>query len=706
MAQKVSGTWGGEDITLNNAASEATLTKLLATTKEMARLRNVDMSSLEAKLKNLGNEADETSDALDDLEDSSYGAAGALSKFGGALSMLVSGVNSLGHFAANVTALGASMATTQYQFRDLSEALEDSSLNILGLGTLLNTLVKLVYVNLDGFEQLSRSGIVLGDRFDNLNADSAKFGVSLSTFADILGANTEGLAMLGGASSGARKFIDSLGGATGATAMELRTLGLSYEEMLQTQIDFFVLERRRFLADNANTTLLAQESKAYARSLKALSELTGEQTDNIRQEVEKTRLTGAFETFLQGIEDPEVRERIRMTKVYLDQTEGEAAGLAFIAKKVGAPLPEIARFRSAVFPRFIEIIEQSSNLANTSNLKDEEYVKQLDKRNRDISQSFAGEYQTMAEFATTMQIFSANGSEFLTEYNAFNRKAVDAGAILQSVNGTVGESILGLDESLRKFREFMAELTVKFFGNEKVIKGMQTFADLVASFVETLPATVEFYNPFDDKGRQRIINRFLEIFDLLQIAILKSINSTWIGGAFVDNSKLAELEAQYSSNMAEGGRGEGEAKRIQGIIDSLQGNPAAESGAAYMQGYNLAQKNLQGVLTDGGLLEGTTISSYAGSSRPTGYTVDELKTLESKLDAMADENQITGSLKAIILAAIKESMGESKAFESEVGDGVTYSQSTVGKIREVDLAKLLEIMIAEQKRLRAAVEDN
>ena len=244
MAQKVSGTWGGEDITLNNAASEATLTKLLATTKEMARLRNVDMSNLEAKLKNLGNEADETSDALDDLEDSSHGAAGALSKFGGALSMLVSGVNSLGHFAANVTALGASMATTQYQFRDLSEALEDSSLNILGLGTLLNTLVKLVYVNLDGFEQLSRSGIVLGDRFDNLNADSAKFGVSLSTFADILGANTEGLAMLGGASSGARKFIDSLGGATGATAMELRTLGLSYEEMLQTQIDFFVLQTK------------------------------------------------------------------------------------------------------------------------------------------------------------------------------------------------------------------------------------------------------------------------------------------------------------------------------------------------------------------------------------------------------------------------------------------------------------------------------
>ena len=703
MAQKVSGTWGGEDITLNNAASEATLAKLLATTKEMARLRNVDMSNLEAKLKNLGNEADETSDALDDLEDSSYGAAGALAKFGGALSMLVSGVNSLGHFAANVTALGASMATTQYQFRDLSEALEDSSFNILGLGTLLNTLVKLVYVNLDGFEQLSRSGIVLGDRFENLNKYSADFGVSLSTFADILGANTEALAMLGGASSGARKFIDSLGGSTGATAMELRTLGLSYEEMLQTQIDFFVLERRRFLAAGADTALLAQESKAYARSLKALSELTGEQTDSIRQEVEKTRLTGAFETFLQGIEDPELRERIRMTKVYLDQTEGEAAGLAFIAKQVGAPMPEIARFRTAVFPRFTQIIEESSDLANTSNLKDEEYVKQLDKRNRDITKSFAGEYQAMSGFFTTLQLFG-NNQDIVQEFNATNRKVVDAGAILQDVTGKSGESILSLDESLRKFRAFMAEMTVKFFGNDKVIKGMQTFADLVASFVETLPATVEFYNPFDDKGRQRIINRFLEIFDLLQIAILKSINSTWIGGAFVDNSKLAELEANYNANMDVGGRGEGEAKRIQGIMDSLQGNGPAESSDAYMQGYNLAQKNLQSVLSDGGLTQGITISSAGGRSAT--YTVDELKTLESKLDALADENQITGSLKAIILGAIKESMGESKAFETEIGDGYNYSSTTTGKIREVDLARLLQIMIAEQKRLRAAVEDN
>ena len=71
MAGPVKGTWGGEDIELNDAATETTLLELLKAVQAMAKNSGgIGSSEAGKQVENLGKKADIAEDKIEDLGDS------------------------------------------------------------------------------------------------------------------------------------------------------------------------------------------------------------------------------------------------------------------------------------------------------------------------------------------------------------------------------------------------------------------------------------------------------------------------------------------------------------------------------------------------------------------------------------------------------------------------------------------------------------
>ena len=268
-------------------------------------------------------------------------------------------------------------AKSQKNVTDLTDSLG----NYLGnFGNGLDAATKLVYDNFKAFRTLSQSGIMLGDETVNLTNRYAAMGIDLETLTTNLRANTSAFAAFATATDGAKFAMDGAAGFADNYGRSLANFGLNFEEVNETYLDYLNMNAYGLKRNVDSQQNLQKGAYAYAKNLRQLSELTGQQADAVADQMKKANLNEGYKNFLATMSDGE-RQRANALVTAYGAAYGDAGREAAMSAVMGfAPMTDAAAELSAVMPGFNQGLQTAQSGVKTFNGSLEDYQKQTGMR--------------------------------------------------------------------------------------------------------------------------------------------------------------------------------------------------------------------------------------------------------------------------------------------------------------------------------------
>ena len=526
MAQKVVIKGGDLDgAQLENAASEATLLLLKEAMEKLAKQSGSSNNDQSRRLRNLGDAADETSDEIEDLGDSVGVLRKGLGVLGTAIMSIAGMIGNIGSaVGGGVTAVSnfnEMMITTTPTITDFTGSLENSRFNILGLGTAVNSLTRIIYGNYTSFQDLSKSGILLGNMVGSLSDMYTGSGLTLDQMTSSLAANSERLAMLGTATTGAHKAMMLNARAFKNNREELLKWGMNFQEQGESFTNFLALNayalRRRTMTEDEVVTL----SQSYAINLRKLSDYSGKQVSEVQSEMEKMNLNKGFEVFLANLNDPALAERYRTMIADAGALFGDSGReLAMSIVQGKPPLTEGARKLSGVSSEITTMMQGTLNLAKTYQGDESKFADAIKAKQSESLVEINRYIDAMADIsATTYAMGSPYGDALNTALEGLMKIT---GRISDAAGKTdaYAAAVAAYDSATASLRDAMSDMMTSFFTNETVISGLERFAEWVKEYTPIITTELERfadqiktfdpmkYNPFDEEGRKNIYDSF------------------------------------------------------------------------------------------------------------------------------------------------------------------------------------------------------
>ena len=299
MAGPVKGTIGQDEVTLNDAATETTLLKMLAAIQKGgggggagggaagdAQKNLVEMAKATGKttkeLEEFEDQVEETSTAL------SRGFGQVTAMLGGLAHEFMGGATSISDFSSHIT--GAL-----------------SAIPIVGplVGGALQLLIGVVDNNIATFREMSQVGADFGDSIFGAKLAATQAGLSLETFQNVVTSNSQALALFaGGASEGAKRFANISGMIQKNFGPQFSKLGMTMEETAEYTADYLELQTRLGRSQRMTDAQLSQGVANTVMEIDKLARVTGKRRDQIMKEMkdnmEDKRLKLIFNTMDQA----------------------------------------------------------------------------------------------------------------------------------------------------------------------------------------------------------------------------------------------------------------------------------------------------------------------------------------------------------------------------------------------------------------------
>ena len=248
----------------------------------------------------------------------------ALKKMANFASGMVSGT--LGMFTKVIGGAIGVATNLVKAFGDGTGTLTDMVNAIPGIGSILGMFTGYLDNTLTVFQQLSSSGASFNNNLTLLRTSAANAKVSLESFASLIGNNTESLAMFGGTVTQGAKVFGDARKAMNKYETDLLNMGYTFEEINEGLMDYMALNSAGARAGQRDQAVTAQNAAEYAKTLKTLSKLTGEDVKAIRERQQKQSNDLAFQMKLGKMTE---EERAKTLKGLAD---AEAAGPAAVAR--------------------------------------------------------------------------------------------------------------------------------------------------------------------------------------------------------------------------------------------------------------------------------------------------------------------------------------------------------------------------------------
>ena len=299
MAGPVKGTIGQDEVTLNDAATETTLLKMLAAIQKGGGSGGAGGGAAGDAQKNLVEMAKspgKTTKELEEFEDQVEETSTALSRgFGLVTAMLgglalefMGGATSISDFSSHIT--GAL-----------------SAIPIVGplVGGALQLLIGVVDNNIATFREMSQVGADFGDSIFGAKLAATQAGLSLETFQNVVTSNSQALALFaGGASEGAKRFANISGMIQKNFGPQFSKLGMTMEETAEYTADYLELQTRLGRSQRMTDAQLSQGVANTVMEIDKLARVTGKRRDQIMKEMkdnmEDKRLKLIFNTMDQA----------------------------------------------------------------------------------------------------------------------------------------------------------------------------------------------------------------------------------------------------------------------------------------------------------------------------------------------------------------------------------------------------------------------
>ena len=490
---------------LVNAASEVTLAAIRAAIEKMAKSAGPGTQRANDQVRDLGEASDDTSNSLEDLAEQALSVSSVLGRIGAPIGMAARSLTALGQSALR---FADSFIDAQPKITDFTNALASSKLNILGLGSVINRVAEIILGNFENFRSLTKSGIILSEQVSDFTATAGKLRLTTAQVAQLLMDNSNSLSLLGGASAGARLAIKGASDAFNVNREILQNWGIDFEEQGEQYTNFLALNAMSLRRGTMTMNELNAASAPYSINLRRLASLTGKQVSEVENEMAAINLDKSFQSFVAGIEDPAQQAKFRNMISTYEGVFGDAGRDMAKSMILGvAPVTDASKNLAAVAPGLLEEVNKSYELAQTMT--------------GDAAKYSTANLANLEQWAQDNNDFISNNSRIGATLGMLNNEFGTAisntiEGLIRLQNGYENQTVDAtlLQVAMQDFENAIGHMREKITGLFSDIIGSEAFGKSLANFSAWLDKISEMnVNPFDEEGRQNIVNEFISLFD-------------------------------------------------------------------------------------------------------------------------------------------------------------------------------------------------
>ena len=385
MATKetVKGLFGNENIELNNAATETTLTALL-------KIAQKDSATLAEMAKKAGIDSKKIQDSLDKNHQtgSGGGGGGAGAVLGGAAKIAGGLISDLGSMAMSAAGglvnFGEALMTGTVKASDLAKAFSGLPLGIGLFASAMAYASKYFEDNMAAFRAMANTGAGVIGGLGELKINATALGLTLEQYSSMFGKNADVMVRLGGSMAQGSKNLVAMNQSFIGSNMGQRILqlGYSYEE-LNNMIPNYIRSTGDSIDSSKNfkdeMVRLQTISSKYAEDLDYVARATGENREELQRKKQEIIQEASFQLWYlkqpraqqKAIDEVINRNLAIGGKPYVDATKAALQGFAGAATKEGAAV-------NSYFAEANEVIAEQVKLTK-SNLPDAERKAILDR---------------------------------------------------------------------------------------------------------------------------------------------------------------------------------------------------------------------------------------------------------------------------------------------------------------------------------------
>ena len=382
MAETINIEFGGQTITVPKWATEDTLLKVAQSLNVSTGKFGKGVKDAADSLgggKGLTGSIKKASVAADDLKVKQT-ALGKATK--AAQTVMAGGAGLVGAIAQSkgrFEDLNAVTGIIINSLTSLASAVPFAGRAIEGLGDVAQSLLELNNAilddTLDNFSNLAGAGFGLETNLLDLQRSALEGRISLTSLTDAVMSAQQGVLSLGSSfDDGVKRFAKTqaiLANENGPYARSLRALGMGSEEIAEFLSGFVQDQRMRLDLRNMSEEQLAANSFQYAKNLRVISELTGQEVDVLREAQSAIAADGAFQSKLQQMrlrgQDQEA-DAIARSISALPTDEARQAAKELFA--FGTAVTEQSALFNQIAPNFIESVQDMFNKVSAAEMFD------------------------------------------------------------------------------------------------------------------------------------------------------------------------------------------------------------------------------------------------------------------------------------------------------------------------------------------------
>jgi hypothetical protein len=548
---EVTGRIGENDVELDNAATESTLRLLLlataGSTKEMKRiiqmaekagLNKEVVDQANQDVSNLGLAAGQGSKSVKTMSKGAFVLGSILGDVAaGAVKTLGNLTNLAGEFLNGTAVVSSTFAA----FKDLP----------LGLGVVAGLFEKIAIFQeegLDGYRQLTNSGINLAGGLTELRTQAASVGLTFQEYGEVMRKNSESIARMGVSMDDANRAFRAVNNSltVGGLDNQLLYMGMNFQQINDLTASYIQVNAGLTNSQRRNNNLITSSVVEYGKQLDALSRLTGKQREEIAKELEQATQDAMWQDYLLSL-DEKARANANAAIMNAGVQGGKAAQDAIKAMFMGLPpLTEAARIYTATMTQGTAALEEQVRIAlNGRTLAENQLA--LD---RQMARAIKGNITDLEQFRTVLQAGGFTGDalaeamiDVQRSVQLYRQKELDTeDAIVAALQDARRKQVRLTNEQVEN--ALKAEQTMKQTSQavmaallpaiEKLSKPITNlaikFSNLIIDNIDPLGRGLlklaEYMeNMFTEEGRQKIINDLGNLLADLMKALFKAAGS-------------------------------------------------------------------------------------------------------------------------------------------------------------------------------------
>jgi hypothetical protein len=605
---EVTGHIGDQYVTLNNAASEATL-KMLLQSSLAANKQNVDQLKKLVKDGGIFDAAamERVNSSMGSLSSTVDTAGSKLKEFGYKLermqNFLIPFGNALGKISDGTGAVS-----------DVLGAFKGLPLGIGIVASAFSSLAKFQEDNLAAYQKLTEVGINFGGSLTQLRSAMGQTYLTMDQFNKLMSENSPVFARLGAtADQGTRAFIKISGDLNNSKAGDyLRSLGFTAEDLNQGLARTLSISGSASRMDLANRQQLVQATVEYMDELDKLTKFTGASRKQIEEEDKKAALNAAYQRKLASL-DPNAAARVEATRsaAAMSGVKG-AADLVMSSFLNLPPATKEAETLTGTFGQAANSLSNTVRIVQNSSATMEDVNKGFGNFSEGIRQTSKGYGDGVLMFSQGPLKDVLNSSVlYATTLEKKGVKGIeDYGNMLKSAEGEQGKQRTSEAAAQADMQKKLFEARVQL--NEAISRLANESMPYIKKVLEMFTTAVNWATGQISKAPEGLISKFIEYAIYLGVAIagLKILGTglKLAGGAgkFLSGGAASETAlGRAPGSVLKGGAGgaiEGElagaARAGSSVLRALPGiGSLAVAGFALKDYFDIEKKRKQGEIT-------------------------------------------------------------------------------------------------------------